>query len=162
LNHKRLLVLVLVLLAALLTTNAAFASGFASQTTVNYIEISDVTLVPCAANGAGEYVAYGGTLRVTMRTTVLGPLTLVQEAYDVVSVTGIGLTTGTRYVGSGTTRSAYWTRTGGNSVSTLWNVFNMIGEGPAPDLRVRALLITRFNANGEVTHYKERVNVTCR
>lgn len=161
-NHKRLLVLVLVLLAALLTTNAAFASGFASQTTVNYIEISDVTLVPCAANGAGEYVAYGGTLRVTMRTTVLGPLTLVQEAYDVVSVTGIGLTTGTRYVGSGTTRSAYWTRTGGNSVSTLWNVFNMIGEGPAPDLRVRALLITRFNANGEVTHYKERVNVTCR
>jgi hypothetical protein len=162
LNRKKLFVLAFVLMLALLTTNATFASGFASQTTVQYIEISDVTNVPCAANGAGEYVGYGGTIRVTMRTTVLGPFTLVQEAYDVISITGIGMTTGTHYIGSGTTRSAYWTRTGRNSVSTLWNVFNMIGEGPAPDLRVRALLVTRFNANGEVTHYTERVNITCR
>lgn len=160
-NRKKLFILALVLILASLTTNVTFASGFGSQTTVQYIEISEVTTVPCAANGAGENVAYGGTLRVTMRTTVLGPLTLVQEIYDVVSVTGIGLTTGTHYIGTGTTRSAYWTRTGGNSVSMLWNVFNMIGEGPAPDLQVRALLVTRLNANGEVTHYKERVSVTC-
>lgn len=161
-NRKKFLVLAFALVLALLMTNITFASGFGSQTTVQYIEISEVTNVPCAANGAGEYVAYGGTIRVTMRTTVLGPLTLVQEAYDVVSITGIGLTTGTRYTGSGTTRSSYWVRTGGNAVSTLWNVFNMIGEGRAPDLRVRALLITRFNANGDVIHYKERVNITCR
>jgi hypothetical protein len=162
LNRRKIFVLALVLMLTLLTTNSAFASGFGSQTSVQYIEISEVTHVPCAANGAGEYVAYGGTIRVTMRTTVVGPFTLIQEAYDVVSVTGIGLTTGTRYVGSGTTRSAYWTRTGGNSVSTLWNIFNMIGEGRAPDLRVRALLVTRLDANGEVVRYKERVNVTCR
>lgn len=160
-NRKNVFILALVLILASLTTNVTFASGFGSQTTVQYIQISEVTTVPCAVNGAGENVAYGGTLRVTMRTTVLGPLTLVQEAYDVVSITGVGLTTGTHYIGTGTTRSAYWTRTGGNSVSTLWNVFNMIGEGPAPDLRVRALLVTRLNANGEVTHYKERVSVTC-
>ncbi len=160
-NRKKFLVMAFVLALTLLTTQVTFASGFSSQTSVQYIDISEVTNVPCAANGAGEYVAYAGTLRVTMRTTVLGPLTLVQEAYDVISITGIGMTTGTRYIGSGTTRSAYWTRTGGNSVSTLWNVFNMIGEGPAPDLRVRALLVTRLNANGDVIHYKERVSVTC-
>lgn len=160
-NRKKLFALAIVLVLTLLTTNAAFARGFSSQTTVQYITISEVTNVPCAANGAGEDVAYGGLLRVTMRTTVFGPITLVEEAYDVISVRGIGLTTGTRYIGTGTTRSTYLTRTGGNSVSTLWDVFNMIGEGPAPDLRVRALLVTRFNANGEVIHYKERVSVTC-
>jgi hypothetical protein len=159
-NRRRLIVMAVVFALALLATSTTLASPY-SQSTVEYIQISDVTTVPCANNGAGEEVAYGGTIRVTMRTTVLGPFTLVQEIYDVVSVTGVGLTTGTRYIGTGTTRSAYWARTGGNSVNALWNVFNMIGEGSAPDLRVRALLIDRMNAAGEVTRSVQRVHISC-
>lgn len=118
------------------------------------------SFVGCAAGGVGETVHLTGSLHVasTVTTDASGGLHLTTH-FNPQGVTGVGLTTGAKYQGTGVTLSNF--NLGAGLQVTQVNNFRLIGMGGAPNLSVHAVTVFTANANGVVTASFDKLSVTC-
>jgi hypothetical protein len=152
------------LLAITAIALAGAAGARAQATTVTTNEQVPITLfafVPCANDGAGELVELTGTLHLLSHVTIdaQGGLHVKQHAQPQ-GVSGIGLTTGDRYQGTGVTQSQF------NATAaveeTFINNFRIIGQGPDNNFLVHSTFHVTVNANGEVTTVVDNFSIECR
>ena len=118
-------------------------------------------LVPCAADGAGEIVDLGGTLHVLFHTT-LDPSGGFHSKFHFQpqGVTGVGLTTGDVYQGTGVNQGHVNGTVG--EESTFVDNFRLIGRGPGNNFLLHETVHMTVNANGVVTAVVSNLAVECR
>lgn len=120
-------------------------------------------VVPCAAGGAGEIVDLSGMLHVLSHTTLdaSGGFRASHQS-NPEGVTGIGLTTGDIYRGTGVTRRQINDEGTVGEERTVVNNFRLIGPGPDNNFLLHQTLNVTVNANGVVTAYVSNISVECR
>lgn len=147
----------------LLCTPTAFAK--ASTFTQNLqIPFFTIAFVPCAQDGAGEFVLLSGDLHdlVHVTTDSTGG-THVKLHDNPQGITGVGLTSGDVYHGTGVTQSEQNTAASGFPLElTFVNNFRVIGPGPGNNLLVHENTHVTINANGVVTADVDNVSIECR
>jgi hypothetical protein len=74
-------------------------------------------------------------------------------------VTGVGLTSGALYRGTGVTRETITVN--GASTDTFVNSFKLIGPGTTPNLLVTQIFHVTVDANGNVTSLVDSTTVKC-
>jgi hypothetical protein len=117
--------------------------------------------VPCAAEGAGELVDLSGTLHVLIHTTLDGSGGFHAEThFQPQGVTGIGLTTGDIYQGTGVNQNEFNGTVGEESTSV--DNFRIVGHGPGNNFLLHETLHATVNANGVVTAFVSNFRVECR
>ena len=119
--------------------------------------------VACAADGAGEVVSLEGTLHVLNHVTFTDAGTVVFKSHNQPQrVSGVGLSTGDRYQGTGVSQDIEVNHDGGLPYTfTGINNFRIIGQGPGNNYTVHGLTHYTVNANGEVTVMVESNRVDC-
>ena len=135
----------------------------ATATNTNVTQALDIlTFVPCANGGAGEFVHLTGQLHtVTQVTLSAGRSALFYLHFQPEGVTGVGLTSGDVYHGTGVTKV---TQTFGSQfpvTRTFVNEFNVIGPRPSNNFKVHETFHITINANGTVTVSADNFRVTC-
>jgi hypothetical protein len=117
--------------------------------------------VPCAAGGTGEIVDLSGTLHVLLHTTLDGSGGFhAKTHFQPQGVTGVGLTTGDTYQGTGVNQNQFNGTVGDESTSV--ENFRIIGHGPGNNFLVHETLHTTVNAHGVVTAFVSNVSVECK
>ncbi len=118
--------------------------------------------VPCALGGAGEMVHRTGDLHSLFHVTEdeSGGFHMVSHSQPQ-GVSGIGLTSGDKYQGTGVTRS-----TSNFNVfpynDTFINNFRIIGQGPGNNYTIHHNTHITINANGELTAYVDNFKAECK
>ncbi len=119
--------------------------------------------VPCAMNGAGEVVLLSGNLHVlTFFTTSSNGNTTIRTHFQPQQLTGLGLTSGASYQGTGVTQSTQTFTSPAPWTFTFINNFRMIGQGPGNNFMVHQTTHTTVNANGDVTATVNNTSITCK
>jgi hypothetical protein len=139
----------------------AFAATATTSSTK--IPFQLVVFVPCADDGAGEFVQLDGELHILVHTTIddNGGIHL-KSHFQPQGFGGVGLTTGDRYRGVGVTQDALTVHPGGfPATSTFVNNFRMIGQGPGNNFQVHQNVHMTVNANGDVTANVNNSSTTC-
>jgi len=118
--------------------------------------------VPCALGGAGETVHLTGELHSVFHVTEdeSGGYHTVSHSQPQ-GVSGVGLTSGDRYQGTGVTR---WT-TNFNVFpynDTFINNFRIIGQGPGNNYTIHHNIHVTINANGDVTADVDNFKAECK
>lgn len=138
-------------LAAILGCTAT--AGFSQATVVTTNEEVPLDLdvwVPCACDGAGEWIRLTGRLHELSHTTIDANGGFhVQIHSQPKDLKGEGLTSGDTYQGTGIYR---WNHSGDSlpyEYTFVWN-FRMIGQGPGNNLLVHESAHITINANGVV------------
>lgn len=140
------------------------SSSRAEVITENVVfEVDIVDFVPCANGGAGEIVQLSGRLHDLIHTVTNNNRFLVKLHTQPQGITGVGLTTGTKYQGTGVTQERF----GGSLVNgqfsdTFINNFRLIGQGPGNNLLIHENLHVTFNAKGELTAELDHLSITCK
>ena len=117
--------------------------------------------IPCAAGGAGELVDFSGTLHVLVHSTLDGSGGFhAKTHFQPQGVTGVGLTTGDIYQGTGGTQNQFNGSVG--EESTFVDNFRLIGHGPDNNLLLHEMLHATVNANGVATASVSNFSVECR
>lgn len=150
------------LLAIALSASPAYASATSFTASVK-IPIQVGVFVPCANNGAGELVVLSGTLHDLVHVTIDDQSGTHVKIHDnPQGVSGVGLTTGTMYRGTGVTLTSFNVPTGDLPLTTTFvNNFRIIGQGPDNNLLVHATFHLTINANGTVTATVDNFSVDC-
>lgn len=119
--------------------------------------------VPCANNGNGEFVHVNGYVHYTYKTVVNdNHFTLVTHT-NLNEVSGIGLTTGDKYVASGGGQALYsGSIINGQTVATGTTKFMFTGAGPGNNLTIVFKANFIVNANGDVKNESLEVSTTCK
>jgi hypothetical protein len=155
-------VVLIVFLLLLLLPGTIFAQAFVDHTriddTVDFAEF-----VPCAADGAGEWVVLSGDLHVFFHTTadVDGGVHSTYQ-FNPQGVIGIGQTTGDVYRGTGVSRGSLFVKEGEIRTETENEVFMLIGPGAGNNFLVHGILHYTVNANGDVTAFVDNYTVECK
>jgi len=132
-------------------------------TTSTEFPISLTVFIPCAAGGTGEFVALSGDLHDLFHVTFDGNGGFHLDAQDnPQGVSGVGLTTGDKYQGTGVTRFDFNGTAGGTIVYTAVNNFRIIGSGPGNNFLVHDNFHITVNPNGTVTSSHDNFSVTCK
>ena len=118
--------------------------------------------VPCAAGGAGEVVDLSGDLHSLITLTVNGNNFTMKMHFQPQGISGTGETTGLKYQATGVTQQT----TNGSFVNgqfntTFINRFDIIGQGPGNNFRVRETAHITVNANGTVTVSFDNFVIEC-
>ena len=133
-----------------------------TETTNLRIPLDLVVFVPCAAGGAGELVALSGTLHVLTHVTESPTGNLHLKAhFQPQGVSGVGLTTGDKYQGTGVTQRQTNINGPLPFTDTFINNFRIIGQGPDNNFTVHQTIHFTVNANGEVTAEVVNTKVEC-
>ncbi|MBA3585229.1 MAG: hypothetical protein H0W36_12015 [Gemmatimonadetes bacterium] len=119
--------------------------------------------VPCAAGGAGEVVVLSGKLHILVHETINDNRFRVKLHFQPQGVSGVGLSTGDKYQGTGVGEETF----GGSFVNgqfsdTFVNNFRIIGQGPGNNFLVHQTLHITVNANGEVTAEVDNFSIQCK
>jgi hypothetical protein len=135
------------------------ASADATAITVSsHVPIVINVFVPCAANGAGEFVSLSGTLHGLVHLTFDANGDVHAKFQDQPQLlSGYGQTSGAAYQGTGVTQDVLNTNT-----STFVNNFRIIGQGPNNNFLVHEFFHLTRNANGETTTIVDVLSVECR
>jgi hypothetical protein len=144
---------------------AAFMAGpaLAAVTNNESIPFNLTIFVPCANGGAGELVALSGSLHVLTTVTINGNNVSMSTHSQPQGVSGVGLTTGDKYRGTGVTRSdTNYDNVDFPFVTTYVNNFRVIGQGPGNNFTVHETLHTTVNANGDATADFDNIKVDCK
>jgi len=153
--------LLTVLFSLMLATPAQASAS--TVTTSTEFPISLTVFIPCAAGGTGEFVALSGDLHDLFHVTFDGNGGFHLDAQDnPQGVSGVGLTTGDKYQGTGVTRSDFNGTAGGTIVYTAVNNFRIIGSGPGNNFLVHDNFHITVNPNGTVTSSHDNFSVTCK
>lgn len=119
-----------------------------------------VAFIPCAADGAGEFVELSGTLHALFHVTLdASGGAHVKTHFQPQGIKGIGLTTGDKYQGTGVTQDQFNARVG--ETFTYINNFRIIGQGPRNNLLIHETVHVTVNANGTVTASVENFSEEC-
>ncbi len=164
-NATRFLALTAPLVLAWLAGSAPLQAQATTTTTSVRILLPQPfqRVVPCAAGGAGELVDLTGTLHLLVHTTLDasgGFRNSVQSNPE--GVTGVGLTTGDIYRGTGVTRRQINDEGTVGEERTVTNNFRLIGPGPDNNFLLHQNLNVTVNANGVATAYVSNISVECR
>jgi hypothetical protein len=153
-------IFLVLMMALVVSLSVAQAQAKASTFTTDYQTNLDLRLfVPCAAAGAGEYVQLSGPLNIQFVTTLDGKGGF-QSKYEFQpkGITGNGLSTGTRYQGTGVTHGTFHGTVG--SASSFVDSFKVSGKGGS--FLVRANVHISVNAKGGLTVSVDNFSVTCK
>ena len=118
------------------------ASAQATTFTINEeIPITGGAFVPCANDGAGEFISFPGTARLIVHFTNNGNRQTNISQLQVQSLTGVGETTGDLYHLAGGLHQSLSLQVDGSMI-TGTEVSNLIAVGPGPDnnLLLRSVL----------------------
>lgn len=160
LRLKLSLLVVIMLLAALLGPTSASAAADTFTLSQSF-PIDIVVFVPCAAGGAGELVELTGNLHDLFHITFDSSGGVHVSVIDSPQgISGTGLTTGTKYQGTGETRDSYNGMVGFEE--TFVNNFKIIGQGTGNNFLVHENFHITVNANGTVTSYHDNFSVECK
>ncbi len=119
--------------------------------------------VPCANNGIGEFVHLNGYVHFDNTTVVNDRHYTVVTNININDVSGIGLTTGDRYVASGGGQQLYsGSMTNGQSIASGTTKFKFTGSGPGNNLTVEFKAQVMVNANGEVSNQLLEIKNSCK
>ncbi len=119
--------------------------------------------IPCAAGGAGEVVFLSGNLHsLSSSTTNDNNFTLTIQNHPQ-GISGVGLTTGDKYQGTGVTRETLsGSFVNGQFSKTFVNNFRIIGQGAGNNFLIHQDLHITFNANGELTASVDNFRAECK
>jgi hypothetical protein len=118
--------------------------------------------IPCANNGNGEYVQFEGYVHFTYVTTVNNNHFTLVTQINPNEVSGVGLTTGDKYVASGGSQEVYsGSFINGQSIAKGSAKFKFTGSGPGNNFSVVFIGKVIVNANGEVLHELPDIKSTC-
>jgi hypothetical protein len=119
--------------------------------------------VPCAAGGAGETVALTGFVHRLVTFTINGNRISGKVHSQPQGVSGVGLTTGDKYQGTGVTQEQFsGSLVNGQFQETFINNFRVIGQGPGNNLLIHETVHMTVNANGIFTAFVENINIDCK
>ncbi len=122
-----------------------------------------IVLVPCANGGTGEVVDFTGDLHI-LRVSALsftGHITMKTHSQPQ-GVSGVGLTTGDVYRGTGVTQEIETAPDGYPYEETFLNNFRVIGPGPGNNFLVHEIVHLTVNANAETTVDFDNASVDCK
>lgn len=157
----RLSLLIVVLLMAALAGPTSASAAADSFTVSQNFPIDIVVFVPCANGGTGEEVELSGNLHDLFHVTFTpsGGFRL-SGSDNPQGISGIGLTTGAKYQGTGITRFNFGGRVGAEETDV--NNFRIIGQGPGNNYLVHDNFHITINANGTVTSFHDNFSVECK
>lgn len=152
----------LLAITAIALAGAAGAGAQATTVTTNeQVPITVFAFVPCANDGAGELVVLTGTLHVLTHVTIDDQGGLhVKQHFQPQGLSGVGLTTGDTYRGTGVTQTEF--NATAATEQTSINNFRIIGQGPDNNFLVHSTFHVTVNANGEVTTVVDNFSTECR
>jgi hypothetical protein len=159
---KRITAATLLALVTGALIGATPAAGEATTVTTNaQFEVTFPVFVPCANAGAGEFVLLSGTQHALFHLTTdsQGGLHL-KSTIQSQGISGVGLTTGDKYQGTGASQSETVVTAG--SEQTLINSFKIIGEGPGNNFLVQQTTHLTVTPNGDLTAFVNNFSVECR
>lgn len=118
--------------------------------------------IPCALGGAGEVASLSGPLHVLFHFTEdesggFG-FTIHNQPQG---ISGVGLTSGDSYQGTGVTRETFHV-SGIQFSDTFVNNFRIIGQGSGNNFLVHNNFHITINANGDLTAFMDNFSVECR
>jgi hypothetical protein len=153
---KRLLVTLALASVWLLALAGSAGARAETVTTVEQIPINFVT------PGCGELIELSGTVHLVSHVTFddAGGRHFVSQG-NMQGVTGIGLTSGTVYQGTGVAHGNFILPTGGVIVSTYVSSFKLIGRGSTDNYLVQQVFHSTVNSTGTVTSVVEQFTVKC-
>ena len=162
---RRVLVAAAVLLVPWLALAAGATAAEGAQTTTRIERVPlDLSLfLPCPNDGAGEAVHLSGTFmaiyHVTFDEATGFHLTLVEVQQG---VSGVGETTGDRYVSSFVNLFNYNQGSGSLPItSTQEVVYRVDGQGPGNESLIRIRNHSALNANGTITVAFDNFSAEC-
>jgi hypothetical protein len=147
----------------LAATLALFALALPTTTraenTVNISIPTDILVfIPCAVGGAGELVELSGNLHVLMNLTFDNAGGVhTRYHFQPEGISGVGLTTGDKYQGTGVTQNEYNAKVGFED--TFVNNFRIIGQGPGNNFLLHQLFHATVHANGDVTAFVDNLSI---
>lgn len=160
LKLKLSVLIIAMLMVALLGPGSALAAA-ETFTASSTFPIDVVVFVPCANGGAGEDVALTGYIHDVFHVTLTPSGGFrVSVSDNPQGVSGVGLTTGAKYQGTGITRDNFGGRVGFEE--TFVNNFRIIGQGSGNNFLVHENFHITVNANGTVTSFHDNFSVECK
>jgi hypothetical protein len=149
-------------LALIVALGVAQAQAKATTVIANVrVPIDLYVYVPCAAQGAGEYVLLTGPLHILFTTTIDdqgGYHSKFQNQPQ--GISGTGFTTGDKYQATGETQGTFNGKIGYET--TYVNNFKIIGQGPGNNFLIHETFHVTVNPNGELTAFVDHFSVECR
>ena len=156
--------LLLLSTCAVVTVFASAAGAAGSGADRGSFPFDEQVFVPCANAGAGEYVELAGSLNFVFHSTFDGSGGMhLQLHSNLQGVSGIGMTTGTKYRASQSEVDQFNVAADdapfeGTSVSS----FNIVGQGKGNNFVLHETAHFTVNANGDVTAQHDRFSVDCK
>lgn len=137
-------------------SNSMNTAGALAFTINVQVPIDVIFSNPCG----GEDIQFVGTEHQQLHITINGNSANVRQRVNDQSVTGVGLTTGTKYNRTGMTKDNFTVHVG--EQETFVNSFKVIGQGPDNNLLVQEVFHITINANGEVTVLFDKFTAVCK
>jgi len=135
----------------------------AAVTTNVSVPVDMSVFVPCANGGAGEVVHLTGDLHTLLTFTDDGAGGFhTSSHFQPQGISGVGLDTGDKYVGTGVTRSSFDIKPPFPSESTSVNNFRIIGQGSGNNLLIHENFHVTVDANGAVTATVDNLSAECK
>lgn len=123
--------------------------------------VDEIIFVPCANNGAGENVELTGTIHILIHTTLNGNNFTTKYHFQPQGISGVGLTTGTRYHGSGVTQDKIkGSLKNGKYMETYINNFKIAGHGV--NYKVHNNMHIMVSETGETTASVDNFSSDCK
>ena len=124
------------------------------------VPIDLFVFVPCAAQGAGEFVQVSGPLHVLFTTTIDDRGGFHSKFHNQPQgVSGTGETTGDKYNATGVTQGTFNGTVG--SEETFVNNFKIVGQGPGNNFMIHETFHVTVNANGALTAFVDQTSIVC-
>jgi hypothetical protein len=157
----------LLLLLSIVGAAGVFASGVGAAgqgADRGSFPFDEQVFVPCANGGAGEYVELAGSINFLFHSTFdkSGGAHL-QLRSNLQGVSGIGLTTGTKFQASQSESMVFnGSLSDAPFESTSVSSFNIIGQGKGNNFVLHETAHFTINANGDVTAQHDNFSVDCK
>jgi hypothetical protein len=124
------------------------------------VPIDLLVFVPCAAQGAGEFIQMSGNLHVIFTTMIDDQGGFHTKFHNQPQgVSGTGLITGDKYNAVGETQGTFNGKVG--SEQTFVNNFKIVGQGPGNNFMIHETFHITVNANGILTVFLDKTSIVC-
>ena len=134
-----------------------------SSTTSEKINTDILVFIPCADEGAGEYVQLSGILHVVTSVTINGNNVRGKTHFQPQGISGVGMVTGDKYNATGVTQDEFkGSLVNGKYEETFVNNFRIIGQGSGNNFLIHEIFHVTINANGEVTTVFDKIKSDCK
>ena len=125
--------------------------------------VTIVAFVPCANDGAGEFIQVTGNLHVLTHTIVNQSGITEKLHFQPQGIAGTGLDSGDKYQATGVTQQITHTSSDpGVLIISFVNNFRLIGQGPGNNFLVHETVHITANARGVQTASVDNLKLSCR